>query len=359
VNDARTVGSRRWLFGARVDLAVFVGPALIALVLVGLAPVLGVDRSGETPEWGWIVAVLLVDVAHVWSTIFVTYLDPVELAARRTIYAAVPIGAFGAGVALYAAGPLVFWRALAYLAVFHFVRQQFGWVMMYRARCGERDRLGRWLDGALIYATTLYPLIYWHAALPRRFWWFIEGDFAPGVPAAVATVAGWIYVALAIIYVVRAIGAARRGLVNVGKHLVVLTTAACWYVGIVALDGDFAFTITNVLIHGVPYLALIWLYGRGLTATDRASAAGLGGRWLAHGVVAFLASLWAIAFVEELIWDRAVWHDRAWLFGAGGDLRSWQVALVPLLAVPQITHYVLDGFLWRRAANPRLGPALA
>ena len=32
--------------------------------------------------------------------------------------------------------------------------------------------------------------------------------------------------------------------------------------------------------------------------------------------------------------------------------------VVPLLAVPQLTHYVLDGFLWRRRANPRLGRLL-
>lgn len=345
----------RWLFGAPLDLAVFVGPALLALLLVAMAPMLGVSE-GETPEWGWIVAVLFVDVAHVWSTIAVTYLDPVELARRRLVFAIVPIAGWLVGVALYAAGPLVFWRALAYLAVFHFVRQQFGWVMLYRARCGERDVIGRWLDGALIYATTLYPLIAWHARLPRRFWWFVPGDFAPGVPAVCAAVAGWIYVALAIAYVVRAVW--RRGPVNWGKHLVMATTAACWYVGIVALDSDFAFTITNVLIHGVPYLALVWVYGRGLAATDVQSRGGVGARWLAQGVIVFLATLWAIAFLEELVWDRAVWHDRAWLFGAGGYWQGWHVVLVPLLAVPQLTHYVLDGFLWRRAYNPRLGAAL-
>ena len=53
----------------------------------------------------------------------------------------------------------VFWRALAYLAVFHFIRQQYGWVMLYRVRGGERGRAGRWLDGATVYAATLYPLI--------------------------------------------------------------------------------------------------------------------------------------------------------------------------------------------------------
>ena len=67
-----------------------------------------------------------------------------------------------------------------------------------------------------------------------------------------------------------------------------------------------------------------------------------------------LATVWALAYAEELLWDRMVWHDRPWLFGDAPD-RSWLAPiLVPLLAVPQLSHYVLDGFLWRRRSNPRL-----
>ena len=47
-----------------------------------------------------------------------------------------------------------------------------------------------------------------------------------------------------------------------GKSLVVATTWLSWWVGIVVFDSDYAFTVTNVLIHGVPYLALVWRYGR-------------------------------------------------------------------------------------------------
>lgn len=67
-----------------------------------------------------------------------------------------------------------------------------------------------------------------------------------------------------------------------------------------------------------------------------------------------MATVWLFAFVEELLWDRGVWHDRGWLFGAGTDFGNWKTAIVPLLAVPQMTHYLLDGFIWRRRSNPRL-----
>jgi hypothetical protein len=356
------VTAKRWLFSAPIDLAVFGGTAIVSLLLVAAGPWLGAPgaRAEVTPEWTWITGVLLVDVAHVWSTAFVVYLDPAEWRRRPLLYAATPLATLAAGIALYACGEAVFWRALAYLAVFHFIRQQYGWVMMYRARCGERDRAGRWLDGATVYAATLYPLITWHTRLPRAFWWMKPGDFVAGLPAAVASVAGWIYAALLASYVARAVAAALAGRpVAWGKHVVVAATAACWYVGIVATNADYAFTVTNVFVHGVPYLALVYLYARAASG-EAASRGGTTARLLdgRRGLVVFLASLWAIAYLEELVWDRAIWHDRSWLFGAGGDVGHAALVLVPLLAVPQLTHYVLDGFLWRRRANPRLGRLL-
>jgi hypothetical protein len=130
-----------------------------------------------------------------------------------------------------------------------------------------------------------------------------------------------------------------------GKDLLVGTTALCWYVGIVATDSDYSFTVMNVFIHGIPYMALIYAYGR---SEERP-------RWKPGiaGVVPMLAILWALAYAEELGWDRSYWGERSWLFG------SWQLGglaryLVPLLAVPQVTHYILDGFIWRRAQNPGL-----
>ncbi len=347
---------RRWLFSAPIDLAIFGGTALISLLLVVIGPGGGAAHAGDAPEWTWITGVLLVDVAHVWSTAFVVYLDPAEWRRRPVLYAAVPLVAFAAGVALHACGEAVFWRVLAYLAVFHFIRQQYGWVMMYRARGGERDRLGRWLDGATVYAATLYPLIVWHTALPRAFAWMRPGDFLTGLPPITATIAGWIYAALLASYVVRAV--VQRPVVW-GKHVVVAATAACWYVGIVATNADYAFTVTNVFIHGVPYLALVYLYARG-ASREPSSRRGATARLLGarRGLVVFCTSLWAIAYVEELIWDRAIWHERSWLFGSAVDVGSLATLLVPLLAVPQLTHYVLDGFLWRRRANPRLGRIL-
>jgi hypothetical protein len=340
-----------WIWGARVDVAVFGGSALCALVLAALSPLL--SDEGSLPLWGWFAFVLAVDVAHVHTTLFRTYFDKDELAKRRALYVGAPLGCFAGGVLLHLGSERAFWRVLAYVAVLHFVRQQIGWVAIYRARAGEKSRLGRILDDATIYAATGYPLLHWHAHLPRAFRWFVEGDFA-GAPwlAALVLPAKIVWIALLVVYAARAAWIALSGgPKNPGKHLVVATTALTWYVGIVATDTDFQFTVTNVLVHGIPYMALLWAYTRE-RARERPRGS-LVARIASGGLLAFAATVLALAFVEEMFWDRMVWHDRPSLFG--GVMRQdpllgplGRALVVPLLAVPQATHYVLDAVLWRR-----------
>ena len=136
------------------------------------------------------------------------------------------------------------------------------------------------------------------------------------------------------------------GFLNIGKDIVVLTTAVCWYAGIVALNSDYAFTVTNVIIHGVPYFALIFFYAKSRRETANKFYRSLSSNWLI-----FLATLWALAYLEELFWNRGVWHEHESLFGASWNLDDWKMYLVPLLAVPQLTHYILDGFIWKRKNN--------
>ncbi len=341
-----------WLFSPRIDLAVFGGSFLVscALLAVGVAGGWTVGH-GDTPGWAWVTAVLLVDVAHVWSTGFRVYFDPREVSRRPLLYLGVPGLAYLVLQRLYAAGPLVFWRALAYLAIFHFVRQQAGWMALYRARSADRSVTTRLVDTAAIYAATVYPLVYWHTHA-RSFDWFVAGDVlrAPPWLDGVDALARPAYVAALAVYALRAVSRTMRGLGSPGKDVLVATTAACWYAGIVAFDSDYAFTVTNVFIHGIPYVALVVMYGRAQPASEARPAPRVAG---------VLATIWALAYVEELVWDRAVWHDRPGLFGAAWDVGRLEGLLVPLLALPQVTHYVLDGFLWRRPQNPGLGHLFA
>jgi hypothetical protein len=349
-----------WLVSGRFDLAFFFAPAILALLLVPLGPYLA--PAGETPTAAWVVAVLLVDVGHVWSTLYRTYLDRRELARRPWLYALTPALGYAVGLAIALFGEGAFWTALAYLAAFHFVRQQYGFMALAARQEPPRGRLDRALDAAAIYAATLYPLLWWHAHLPRRFDWFLPGDFAH-LPLSAATVDSLLVPQALLLgaFLLRQSARARAtGCWPAAKVLVVVTTALTWGIGIIATDSDWAFTVTNVLAHGVPYYALVWRYGR--RSAEAYPARGLlawifgGRRW-----AAFVALAVVLAYLEELGWDRLFWHERPALFpGPALDPGAAAPFLLPLLALPQVVHYVLDGFIWRagRSDDPRLAALL-
>ena len=66
----------------------------------------------------------------------------------------------------------------------------------------------------------------------------------------------------------------------------------------------------------------------------------------------FVLTLVALAFIEEGLWDGLVWREHSDFFALFQGLpaihqHALLAALVPLLTVPQATHYVLDGFIWK------------
>jgi hypothetical protein len=343
--------SQSWLFGRGVDLTVFAGAALVSVALVLAAPWIG--AVGDTPLWAWVLLVVCVDVAHVWSTVFRTYLDGDELRQRPALYITAPLAAYVIGVLAHLVSAATFWSLFAYVALLHFVRQQYGWVALYdrRARVSDFERR---LDAAAIYAATLGPVVWWHAHLPRAFWWFVENDFVSGLPAWAGTVALAVHGLVLASWVGFQGARVLRGEgLQVGKVLLVLATWVTWFGGIVLAQDDFTFTVMNVVLHGVPYFALLFRYARG-----RYAEGGYGpfARLVRLGLPGFLLFLVALALAEEFLWDRLVWHDRPGLFGESGfTLPADLLALVvPLLALPQATHYLLDAFIWKAGKDTAL-----
>ncbi len=349
-----------WIHSAWFDLTFIVGPAFLITGLVVFLP--SMFRMAESvPLWAWVLFVMFIDVGHVYSTLFRTYFDEKEFEQRRVLYLMVPLLCFVSGVILYAVGALVFWRVLAYLAVFHFVRQQYGFMMIYARRDYTTGGKFLWLDKVAIYMATLYPLIYWHVT-PRTFHWFIEGDFFQISNAFIERIAFVLYLAVLFGYCLKELMLASRShTVNVGKNLLLIGTALSWYIGIVHFNGDMAFTLTNVVTHGIPYIALVWIY-----SWRRASKREQETRWSKLGasvlqprtIPIFLGVLLILAYCEEAVWDNFVWREHEALFGRWFGslvLDETLLWLVPLLALPQMTHYVLDAFIWKvRQPEPGL-----
>ena len=341
----RAVHAQPWLFSRNLDLAAFGGSSLMAAGFTLLGWKLGL-MNAPLPLWIWLVVVVGVDVAHVHATWLRTYLNPAELGAHPWRYAMLPLVAWLMGVYLHGHSSQIFWRALAYLAVFHFIRQQAGWVALYQHKEPGLSAFDRWLDRSVIYAATLWPLLWWHGHLPRAFSWFVDGDFAGPVAASLATATWPIYVTLLAAFVIRqGVRWKSEGFFPAGKSIIILSTALTWHLAIVAFNSDWAFTLMNVLPHGLPYMVLVWQ--RSKAEPEQGGAAG---SLIKAGPLVFAILLIAVAFSEEWLWDQGIWHDHPALFGPGWNLTlAAQALLVPLLALPQAIHYLLDGLIWRQS----------
>jgi len=353
-----------WIDSPLADLGFIISPAFLITALVLLFPDF-FTQANHFPVWIWAILIVGVDVAHVYSTLFRTYWRPTSKKINQRLLIGIPLACWAIGILLYGLDDtgLLFWRTLTYLAVFHFIRQQYGFMAIYSRKADPAFRAWRWLDHSVIYLSMIYPLIYWHTHLPRHFNWFLDGDFLTGLPLAWNWWSGVCYALMMALYCLKE-GALsiRHRQFNLPKNLLLAGTALSWYVGIVQFNGDLAFTATNVISHGIPYMALIWLHNRRHSRQTQSHAdnpkpmsSGINlfnrlFQW--PGLPLFIFSLWLLAWLEEGLWDGLIWREHlslfapfAWLpFNLSTVVLMW---LVPLLALPQATHYILDGFIWR------------
>ncbi len=140
------------------DFAWFVGPGLVAAVVAVAIGLLDPQRVSDARLGLWIVGVVMVDVAHVWASLYRTYLDPVARKHHRRRLIFTPLLCAWFGFLLHLESPLLFWSVLAYLAILHFIKQHIGFAWLYVRGAGE-STLDRRIVAAAIWAGTLGPVV--------------------------------------------------------------------------------------------------------------------------------------------------------------------------------------------------------
>jgi len=334
--------TQAWLSSPAKETWLILAPSLLPVAVVLLFQNYFI-RHEVTSLW-WIVLVLCIDVSHVYSTLFRLYWDRPTFHQYKHLLLTIPAVAFIAGAALHYYSAGIFWRVLAYIAVFHFVRQQYGFMRLY-SRKERSTKLIRFIDTLAIYNATLYPLLYWHLHLTQELSWFVKGDFIALNGLAIDPMLTGIFILIIAIYSIKeGIVSYRNGVFNIPKNMIMIGTYLSWYVGIVMFHGDLVFTLLNVVAHGIPYMGLIWIHGEKKANTTFSFGI--------KGIAVFAFVLILLAYTEETLWDIFVWKDHTDIFPFFAQWAPLEnpvllSIIVPLLVLPQLTHYVLDGFIWR------------
>ncbi len=355
----------RWIVSARVDLAMMLFPFLITLVI------LSEPKPDKVSLLSFLFLVVAFDVAHVWSSVYISYLDR-EVFNKRKLLFLLPIPlTILISYRLYLHSPMWFWSLMAYVAIHHFASQQYGFVALYKLRGQERDPLDRYLDKWTLWVGALGPILYWHTQKEVKFDWFGHGEtfllplysFQDTLRLAIQSDILILMGVFATVYSVRQLQHAWRGQFNLGKNLWMLGSWASWSIGICYAQHPLVSLACINLFHGIPFLILVWYrVNRHWAAREAAGTMPEGFNlvaWLADPkrLWLFYGVLLCLAVAEEGLWEAIVWGNH---LPKVTTLSPEGTALaVAILSTPQIVHYYLDAWLWKfDGSNPDLFIAL-
>lgn len=343
----------KWIRSRNFDLLWFIAPMALPPLLIWFFPSDFIHQQEvQIFPWSWIIIVLFVDVAHVYSTVYKTYFKPSSWKKYGTAMRMLPVIIWLVGMLCYSIHPLFFWSLVAYFAVFHFIRQQYGFFKLY-SRGVEIPKTRMRLLSFCIYSSMIVPLLMWHCLGQRNFNWMMEGDFLlVGLPALMPFLTV-LYVLIAVFYIYLEVQEFKRtGRRFTARILLTLATGFSYYVSMVATNNDFMFTLINVLGHGIPYFGLVW-HSERIQKPQTKLLSLVFSKW---GWSLFFLILLAMSYVEEGMWDVFIWRENTTSFGwlynwfQQTETKSMQAIIASVLIIPQIVHYILDGWIWKRKA---------
>lgn len=316
----------------------------------------------NNPLW-FFVFTILIDVAHVWGTIFRGYLRSEFTPGQKKILIFAPIVAFLSlflvthiqitGQEWYFMGVVL----LAYMAVFHFIKQQIGFILLYRTREEIPQKLAnfhRIFDIIIGYLITLGPFIFWlmHYG-EKNINWFIDGEYIFLANFLTNTSLYWIVTfAIILIYILAQILFIFAGArINLLKYIYILGTAFIWYAGMVFYDNMIIFGVGNMLLHGINYYGIV----TASTFSNREKLPKILKKFSRSLVSVFMMVaffLISFAFIETFLFEKLIWQEQISIFGDFGfftiENKTLLIAIFSLLGSIQLTHYILDRYIWKK-----------
>jgi hypothetical protein len=341
--------SPSWIFSAPQDFLFFFGTLLVGIIFGLYIENTGIVDTYQKTIVYLILVNILLDEGHVYATLFRTFFDKVEMKRRGHLIIGSLIGVALVHLILILISYKLFTHVLAYVALYHVVRQQIGFVHITFLKDPNKEVEDRKWDRGIIYLMTIACALYWfsHFEQTGKDFYFTKGDvFA--IPSFIGDVAIKLMWCGVIAYFIREVGKFRKyGQLNIAKYIVVSTTFIHWYLGLVATHYLFLFVAMTYFYHSIPYIALVYKY----SARETGSLTQLRWtkifgplKWVPFVLVFFLGS-----YIEYNGWFQVIPEAFAHIFVVPLFTMSeaTQNIFIGFMWVPLVTHYVIDGFIWK------------
>lgn len=331
--------TKSFVFSAREDITVFLFlPLLFALGIYFLYLAFGLKIDQINPLSYFFIYILFDDL-HVYLSLSMATGFTNEFKRRFWFYILFPVIAFFIYFLLFNQNAMWMYRLYAYISVFHFGRQQIGW-MRLTAKQGQRFfEWERHLEDIVIYSSTWGFILY--KVTSHQFpQWFVPGDLGVSHLLSPLLVLACILAVNLIFLFSQFFIFFKTGYCNLARILIWLTTLAVWGIAFYAFDNFNVVSLALIVfLHSPAYMLLAFYYIKMRKIEGHPTYIKGSYRKI---YISFIVAALLLACGEYVA------GEYPQLFGP----QFAAFIVVPLLATMTSFHHTLDTFFWREKLNP-------
>jgi len=235
---------------------------------------------------------------------------------------------------------------LALFAVYHFARQQYGWFMISSRKChGHQDYNYNW-DRVIIYNSTLTPVLIWMCQPSDTYGWFNIGDlFNLNSPDLIQYIKIFHFLLLTVYFIHEYQNYKKTKFIPLAKYHILTVTWLIWYPSLAYFQKHIIGLILFALSHGIQYMYITFKYEQEHAQNKKIASERL------YPILYFIIAL--IAFFE------VIYNKQFSNLVNKQELPFWLVVIgTGFINSFQITHYILDGFLWKPSKDQNISSFL-
>ncbi len=344
-----------WVHSWYADsLAFFFVPILFILLAVfKLPPFTGLDE--KTFQF-IIILVLFVDWAHIFAQYHRIFCNPLEEKKLKLVYPisyllAIPVVAIIVG---FLSPPFVD-TLLVYFVIFHFIKQQFGFIKIYSKTDGPKTKLVSRMDDLFVYLSMFTPVVYWHTkSFDYNYKWvsmFIKSPVFNWIlwPMLVA------YFLTFIFYIKNEFARTKtNNQFNIPKNIAILVAMLSWGIVSILSDSKLLIIFTVTFTHDVSYTFYVWFVGRRDEHILKKRVNWFSW-WSVPGFFIYFAVLILFSHVIFVV-HLEMTMDHNWDYYIYGKFFNsiskaegfWLNIGWSLFFATQAHHYFIDRFLWKK-----------
>ncbi len=330
--------STGWIFSAKNDLLLFVFPLIIGLLIVfgleyselGPSHLFNIGGTQIYARITWVdwLFTALIDAPHAFSTGYRIFSDPAQLRKQSSLFIGLPIAVVLTLIFAFKASELWTFRAITYLNIYHLIKQQYGWIRYSEIQSNISHKINKRLLSFMIYNFTLVPILLWHfdPAVQNRVGWIFQNDLLTYPSENIFSILMIFHWLLNGFFIFKIFQHLRKGhSVSMGQVIVLGSTWLAWYGGIVLKIGGDETLLIDIL-HVVPYLGLtFFVYKKQIFEVKKTS------------FISFYFPLALLGLIGTSLYT----------FYTTQNNMTLGLIVLSCLAGISVTHYILDGFIWR------------